>query len=138
MLSRLLVALLAAQSPCTQQTDPCREATLIVETVGPLWDTLPGIEVTVTSRDKTRTVYRQITNAEGNACFSVPPVSAYDIDATSSGGFKKARLKKVRIGSGFVTDLAPGQSLAEGTVKNAPPARVQLRMLLSGPWVIFN
>jgi hypothetical protein len=123
MLTRLLVALLAVQSPCTQiEIDHCLDMNLVVETVDPAWDTLPRIAVTVTSRDKDHTVDRRSTNRAGIACFSVPGQTEYDITATAPGVRESANAESAgRIGRPHGTASRPEACGWNGEERAAPP-----------------
>src|SRR5688500_12693134 len=124
MLCALLIGVLAVQEP-TPVAPISLTATLLVEVVDPVWATLPGVTVTVIPRANRNKRYTATTDKDGVARFSVPKDAEYEIEAAVSG-FKKGRVKSVRLGSWLILG-------SDGQVRQAPAPRVQIRLALSAP-----
>ncbi len=126
MLSALLLGMVAIQeSALVDPSSPT--ATLLVEVVDPVWDTLPGVTVTVIPSADRKKRYTATTDEDGIARFSVPKNAEYQIEAALTG-FKKGRVKSVRLVLGTITE-------ANGQVRQAPAPRVQMRLELAGPFI---
>jgi hypothetical protein len=74
-----------------------------------------------------QTSLRRRPTQDGIARFSVPTNAEYQIEAALTG-FKKGRVKSVRLVLGTITE-------ANGQVRQAPAPRVQMRLELAGPFI---
>jgi len=95
----LILALLlqAAAAPCTPDPTPSSPPALVVQVVDPSWLPIPGADVRVTRHDDSRPGKVLFAGPEGYArAWSLE--GEYDIEAQLPG-FKKGRIKGVRLGS---------------------------------------
>jgi len=108
-----LLLLMSSQAAQTETKPPC----LIVQLVGPVWDPLPGIPVTVKPLSPKAKSSVGYTDKDGYARFWIEGDQDYAIEAKSPG-FKTKRLKHIYL-------FKPTATL--------PTAYIQLQMKLSGP-----
>ena len=104
--------------------------TLLVEVVDPVWLTVPGATVTVIPRADRKKRYTATTDHDGIARFSVPRNADYDIEAAVTG-FKKGRIKSVRLIGGVISE-------SNEQARPTPAPRIQMRLKLSGISVVVE
>jgi hypothetical protein len=107
-----------AQAPRVESGSP---PYVVVQAVDAMWVPVPGAEVLLEEKSRTRLTHKAVTNAEGFASFRLDPPDPQQsfTVSVSMAGFKKGEMKDVRFGT------------CDGDCKYS--RYVQLRLAVSGP-----